>query len=154
MPRKHLSPEQAIRDKRQQAIYRAKPGNRERARVKSATYRLKHKDRLKEARKIYRSKPDVILRRAKCAPGVVAEIPTRPRPDGCEICGGTSPNGTQLHFDHCHETGIFRGWLCNRCNMTLGMVKHDPTILIKMVDYLTRVHKRSLAGAVIVNPRG
>lgn len=38
--------------------------------------------------------------------------------------------------------------------MTLGMVKHDPTILIKMVDYLTRVHKRSLAGAVIVNPRG
>jgi hypothetical protein len=42
------------------------------------------------------------------------EIPNRPRPENCECCGG-APNKT-LHFDHCHDTGRFRGWCCHGCN--------------------------------------
>lgn len=44
--------------------------------------------------------------------------PTRPCPDKCEICGGTQEQA--LSLDHCHETGVFRGWLCNACNLILG----------------------------------
>jgi hypothetical protein len=63
-----------------------------------------------------------------------------PPTDNCEICD--SPplrNGgkrQELFFDHNHVTGKFRGWLCNRCNSTLGRCKDDPSLLDKMADYL------------------
>ena len=47
----------------------------------------------------------------------------RPRPDTCDIC--PSPAG-RIVFDHCHDSGVFRGWLCDRCNRTLGQVKEIP----------------------------
>ena len=64
---------------------------------------------------------------------------THPQPDTCEVCGkppyGKSPT---LHFDHCHTTGAFRGWLCVGCNTALGSAFDDPTILRKLADYLER----------------
>lgn len=56
------------------------------------------------------------------------------RPSTCEICGGT----TRIAYDHCHKTGIFRGWLCMKCNTALGLVKDDIILLEKMIDYLKR----------------
>lgn len=41
-----------------------------------------------------------------------------------------------LSIDHCHKTGKIRGLLCNRCNITLGKVEDNPTILQNMLDYL------------------
>ena len=58
----------------------------------------------------------------------------RPRPDECEVCG--TPGKTR--FDHCHLTGHFRGWLCNRCNLSLGRLDDDPELLRKLADYLER----------------
>jgi hypothetical protein len=58
----------------------------------------------------------------------------RPAPDVCEICGGT--DSKNLSFDHCHRTGQFRGWLCARCNLTLGRVDDDQLLLHKMILYL------------------
>lgn len=57
-------------------------------------------------------------------------------PEGtvCEICGGTS----RIAFDHDHASGDFRGWLCGRCNLTLGMVKDDITVLKGMITYLNK----------------
>jgi hypothetical protein len=50
--------------------------------------------------------------------------PTRPEPSVCEICGSPEKNGTSrsLALDHDHETGAFRGWLCNDCNLILGRI--------------------------------
>jgi hypothetical protein len=37
----------------------------------------------------------------------------------CEICDKIS----SLVFDHDHNNGKFRGWLCQRCNLTLGTLE-------------------------------
>lgn len=65
----------------------------------------------------------------------------RPKPDHCEMCGkdgygqGNKPR-IGICFDHDHETGKARGWLCDRCNKVLGLVKDDPDLLRKMIAYL------------------
>ncbi len=63
-------------------------------------------------------------------------IAGRPRPTECELCGGAG--GTV--FDHCHQQGHFRGWLCDRCNRMLGSVKDDPDLLRKMATYLEQAN--------------
>jgi len=52
----------------------------------------------------------------------------------CEICGGS----TRIAYDHDHNTGKFRGWLCMKCNTTLGLVGDDVKILKKMISYLEK----------------
>lgn len=59
----------------------------------------------------------------------------RPRALICEACGG---EGKRICFDHCHQTGRFRGWICWRCNVVLGHANDDPAILLKLVQYLAR----------------
>lgn len=56
----------------------------------------------------------------------------------CAICYGPQNMGKK-HFavDHNHDTGEIRGLLCNRCNMTLGLVKENIPLLMDMVSYLT-----------------
>jgi hypothetical protein len=41
-----------------------------------------------------------------------------------------------LHFDHNHETGEFRGWICGPCNRAIGIVKENPDTLRALADYL------------------
>lgn len=52
----------------------------------------------------------------------------------CELCGAMGI----IHFDHDHFTGKFRGWLCRRCNLTLGFVKDSVDLLNKMIEYLNK----------------
>lgn len=56
----------------------------------------------------------------------------RPRANACELCG----TACRTVFDHCHTNGHFRGWLCDRCNRTLGQVKDNPELLRAMANYL------------------
>jgi hypothetical protein len=58
----------------------------------------------------------------------------RPRPDTCEICDRSSTK--KLHFDHCHATGGFRGWLCTKCNTALGLLDDNPALIKKLAEYL------------------
>jgi hypothetical protein len=60
------------------------------------------------------------------------ELAGRKKPESCELCGG----GGRICFDHDHQTGIFRGWLCTRCNVTLGNVKDSTDLLNAMINYL------------------
>ena len=65
----------------------------------------------------------------------------RPRSEACELCGQIpkpTQNARTVVFDHCHATGKFRGWLCDRCNKVLGLVYDDQDLLLKMRDYLVR----------------
>lgn len=54
------------------------------------------------------------------------------RPLSCEICGGKN----RVAYDHNHQTGKFRGWLCMKCNTALGLVNEDVEILKKLIAYL------------------
>ena len=62
----------------------------------------------------------------------------------CAICGEseTAPNtwkkeqARRLAVDHCHKTGIIRGLLCYRCNVTLGKAEDNPDLLRSMANYL------------------
>lgn len=58
----------------------------------------------------------------------------RPRALVCELCDEEA----KTVFDHCHATGVFRGWLCDRCNRTLGQVKDSPELLRKLANYLEK----------------
>ena len=41
-----------------------------------------------------------------------------------------------LAVDHCHETKMVRGLLCNRCNRVLGMVEDNVEILKNLSEYV------------------
>ena len=56
--------------------------------------------------------------------------------DCCEICG--SKEGVTLGYDHCHETGDFRGVLCMPCNTGLGKLGDNLTGLTNALKYLAR----------------
>lgn len=58
----------------------------------------------------------------------------RPKPDFCEVCNDNS----RITFDHCHQHGHFRGWLCMHCNAALGHVRDDSDRLRKLIVYLER----------------
>ncbi len=42
----------------------------------------------------------------------------------------------RLSVDHCHETGIVRGLLCNNCNAAIGLLCEDQDIIINALDYV------------------
>lgn len=52
--------------------------------------------------------------------GGIPESTTRPMPTVCEACGLSSKN---MRWDHDHVTGLFRGWICHRCNLMLGFIE-------------------------------
>jgi recombination endonuclease VII len=64
----------------------------------------------------------------------------------CDICKQpetqTHQNGTpcRLCLDHCHATNKVRGWLCARCNTSLGRMEDSPELLQSMITYLKKHH--------------
>ena len=56
----------------------------------------------------------------------------------CEICKklGTRNNG--LVFDHCHEKNIFRGYCCNSCNRSMGVLGDNVEGLVNVINYLIK----------------
>lgn len=66
-----------------------------------------------------------------------------PPNEPCATCGTV----TKLVWDHDHETGRFRGWLCNHCNGALGFGRDDPRILRALAQYLERAAADMVAQA-------
>jgi hypothetical protein len=100
--------------------------NREGEKARVVEWQQKYPERYKAAQEANRArKMDAQERKAG-----------RARPDTCEICDEAPKDGKRLAFDHCHAQGHFRGWLCLRCNLALGLAKDDPTLLKKLADYL------------------
>ena len=54
----------------------------------------------------------------------------------CAICKRLNVNGKELNVDHCHVTKIFRGLLCDRCNLVLGLIYDDVETLYAAIAYL------------------
>ena len=57
----------------------------------------------------------------------------RPCPNFCECCGRPHSN---LRYDHDHETGAFRGWLCDNCNTAIGKLGDTVDGLQRAIEYL------------------
>jgi hypothetical protein len=57
----------------------------------------------------------------------------------CDLCGGPPiGNRKRLSVDHCHETGVFRGFLCGMCNSGLGYFKDSPDVLRRAASYVEK----------------
>ncbi len=56
----------------------------------------------------------------------------------CLICKKFSELPTNLHIDHCHDSGKVRGLLCGPCNQGLGLFKHSPSLLAAAINYLAK----------------
>ena len=54
----------------------------------------------------------------------------------CEICKCSLEGKGKRHIDHDHQTGEFRGVLCNTCNPALGLFKDDVELLKRAIKYL------------------
>ena len=58
----------------------------------------------------------------------------RPKPTCCDYCGQPEipgQNHTRLCWDHCHETGRFRNWLCYSCNISWGHFQEDTARVMR-----------------------
>ena len=53
----------------------------------------------------------------------------------CAICNEAKD---RLGVDHCHTTGRVRELLCISCNAALGLLREDPEMFRRAVEYLTR----------------
>ena len=89
------------------------------------------KPEVKAARRLHEATPAGKMtkrkHKARCTP-------TRPEPMICEVCANPSHNA--LCLDHCPMTGLFRGWLCHKCNVVLGLVADSPDVLRALAGYL------------------
>lgn len=61
----------------------------------------------------------------------ISKLP--PKPTVCSVCGDPHK---KIVLDHCHDSGKFRAWLCDPCNVTIGAMKENPDRLRKLADYL------------------
>ena len=71
-----------------------------------------------------------------------------PEDHECPICNRTSAeiigdakgkirtSTSAWSLDHDHETGKFRGWICNKCNLALGNFNDDIIRIRNAVTYL------------------
>lgn len=99
-------------------------------------YRAKNADKMREYHREYKRK------QRKQQPELSAHYSakwrerdaTRPRPFMCEICDKPG----KVVWDHCHKTGLFRGWVCLKCNTALGLVDDCHDRMQRMMKYLDR----------------
>ncbi len=60
-----------------------------------------------------------------------------PYPDEAYNCPICLKKAKKYYLDHDWETGSFRGWLCNGCNVALGLLKDDKDNLKRAISYLS-----------------
>jgi hypothetical protein len=55
----------------------------------------------------------------------------------CKICKIIFISSKGTHIDHCHDTNIVRGLLCNDCNLALGQFNDNIEIMNNAIKYLS-----------------
>ncbi|MGY1652482.1 endonuclease domain-containing protein [Geodermatophilus sp. SYSU D01119] len=71
----------------------------------------------------------------------IAELRAR-QCDMCALCGEPRPG----HIDHDHATDFVRALLCERCNLALGLLRDDASLMRAAADYV-EVHRLRYAKA-------
>ena len=144
------------RDKEKQRVYNAAryAANREKFRARRAAYYVANREREisktrawqvahpEQVKKVHRSmiaaNPERFRAYDRARKGIPAA--TRPEPPACECCG-KPPGRRGMCIDHCHVSGEFRGWICYRCNLGIGMLGDDEKGVVNALRYLQRSHK-------------
>ena len=61
----------------------------------------------------------------------------------CDCCGKLeSETKTPLNLDHDHNTGEFRGWICEQCNRGIGNLGDDIEGVLMALEYLKRHYEK------------
>ena len=127
------------------AFYKKHPEKRN---AINKTYRTKHKAKVNAHSAKHRKKNPVYHKEylrnwhLKTTYGITAEDYNNmfiEQGGRCAICGvHQSKLKKILHVDHCHETGVVRGLLCDGCNIAIGRMKDNVDILRNAIEYLGR----------------
>ena len=129
-----FTPEQKQRRRETCAAWAAR--NADRIQAAQAKYIAANRPQLNEKRKDRRKKNAAVEQAAarlyqRQKRGIVgATGETRSGP--CPVCPFVGP----LVLDHDKETGRIRGWLCNRCNRSLGQLGDTLAAARRLVSYL------------------
>ena len=103
---------------------------------RNAKYRAAHGDEVRAAQRRRSAKTPAHVKTAANRRWRGLPEPTRPMPEVCDCCGGPSNGRGSLHFDHCHRTNRFRGWLCSTCNTAIGKLGDTAAGVARAVAYL------------------
>jgi hypothetical protein len=101
-------------------------------------YRQRNKEKIARGARTYSATPENRQRIRVRTAATLEIMAGRPRPEVCEACGGAPDPKRELHFDHCHTSGNFRGWICRECNLALGNVRDNIQRLRQLIAYLER----------------
>ena len=96
---------------------------------------------VKERERARRANPDFRLRKAAvayCVSPCSLRYLYDEQEGRCAVCYSELTPGKTTVVDHDHRTGRVRGFLCQRCNVVLGMARDDPSILRSAIRYLSQ----------------
>lgn len=65
----------------------------------------------------------------------------KPESTHCELCNKVLTKN-KIIFDHCHATDKFRGWLCDPCNRSMGVLGDNIEGLLKCIHYINKTEKK------------
>ena len=68
-----------------------------------------------------------------------------PYPSDGYVCPICQNKAKKYYLDHNWSNGDFRGWLCNACNVALGLLKDDPEILNRAIEYLDKLDQSPIS---------
>ena len=103
--------------------------NAEKIKQRSAEYRLNNKEKVKECRAVTSKKYRIQNEYGISLEEYYACMSTSAY---CLLCGTTD----NLVYDHDHNTMKFRGVLCSRCNVGIGILGDTEEHLVKALKYL------------------
>jgi hypothetical protein len=112
---------------------------REKHRADCRAYYAANKEQQAEYGRQHRAKPESKARelvRARRRHGI-ANPTAETRSGMCSVAGCTYEG--PLVLDHWHsgpKEGEVRGWVCNSCNLAMGLLQDDPAKLRAVADYI------------------
>lgn len=75
---------------------------------------------------------------------IVRPIPSIENPYPCDCCNKHIITTKTIQLDHCHKTGLFRGWLCKECNISMGNLGDNISGILHVIKYMNKSEKMEL----------
>lgn len=115
------------RKNRSRLRWLSKEGSRQKMSHARRRWKLNNQQRVKKSRlkREYATTPEEVDQKLK-------------EQGGCGICGTKSPTKKGWDTDHCHKSQKFRGVLCHKCNLLLGLCGDNAQVLEKAIAYLRK----------------
>jgi len=67
-----------------------------------------------------------------------------PEGSSCTKCHREPKKGNGLVFDHDHVKGTFRGYLCDSCNRSIGVLGDNPAGLVEALNYILKTDPKRI----------